>query len=46
MKEVVFSVVQLNIIYHGSCFEGDFSQDVPQGKNNDIVSDDDVQLNQ
>ncbi|CAI9298282.1 unnamed protein product [Lactuca saligna] len=45
MQQVVVSTTPLNVIYPGSCFEGKFAQEVPQGTNSDIDSDDGVQLN-
>ncbi|CAI9260052.1 unnamed protein product [Lactuca saligna] len=40
MQQVFVSAVPLNIVYPSSCFEGDVSQEFPQGTNSDIDFDD------
>ena len=41
MQQVVVHAIPLNVVYHGSCFKGEISQEVPQGTNSDIDSDND-----
>ena len=45
MQQAVVYDVSLNIIYPSSCFEGEFSQEVPQGTNSDIDPDEGIYLN-